>query len=682
MSFAPSRLASTSADNTVTMSTNDTVYQGNSYYYSIVYIDSLENISSLKITIYFDSTSININSSYNYVYCSLYDSSINEDNISYSYIFGSDTTNTKTSLFYFYYSIISDATLGNTYFDIVVDEAYDSSLNVVEISGSRKTITIKESKQSQRIYIYGTSSILSKKEQEFDISYYLYNYEIASGNLEITYNQELFEFISLTNGDFLNDKLVDYNSSIKGTVSISFIGTTTSYNSNLFTLKFKTIVNQDTTSKIKLTIKEFYDRDLNPVLCDGYATTVSLSYDSEYDKSLPKMSLSSAFDTTQNKLDILVKLSANSKLGAGDFVITWDKTYFEYVSYTKEFSPTYFNVNEKETTDGKLKFSILSMTDIIDANDVILVSFNVTNPHDETSFPFEITGTGLTDSLTIDIKMNFIDCNQVVSGKCTYGEWTIKEEATCTKDGVEHRVCTVCGKEETRVIAAKGHNFDSEWTVDVKPTCTKEGSKSHHCKDCDEKTDVTIISKLEHKPSSAVVENKVEATCTTDGSYDEVVYCSDCHNEISRIKKTITTTGHSYGDWKVTKEATCTEEGFEHRICSICGDEEIKSISKLNAKQCFVDTVNSFDFVNDDKEVLKSKIDDANSYYQYITDKDSVSDSYSKYLEAVDYYNNKYKDNSKTSNNYNLIYIVIGSIGGVCLLIGIVVFVILKKKKS
>lgn len=554
MSFTPSRLASTSTSNTVTLNSDDTVYQGG-FYSSTVYIDSLENISSLKITVYFDSSLIEVNSTYNYVTCSLYDSSINDDNISYSYIFGSDTSNIKTSLFCFYYSIKSDATLGNTYFDILVDEAYDSSLNVIEVFGSRKRITIKESKQLQTIYIYGTSSISSKKEQEFDISYYFYNYQIASGTIEITYDQELFEFVSLTNGNFLINKLVDYNSSIKGTVSLSFIGTTYSYNSDLFTVKFKTIGNQDTTLKIKLTVKEFYDVDLNQLLCDGYTTTVNLTYDSEYDESLPKMSLSSKFDATENKLEILIKLSSNSKLGAGDFILTWNKSYFEYVSYTKKFSPTYFNVNTKETSDGKLKFSILSLTDITEANDVISISFNVTNPHDETSFPFEIKGTGLTDSLTNEIKMNFINCNQVVTGKCTFGDWTIKENATCTKDGVEHRICTVCGKEETRVI------------------------------------------------------------------------------------------------------------------------------SILDAKQCFVDTVNSFDLVNDDKEVLKSKIDEANSYYQYIADKDSVSDSYSKYLEAVDYYNKNYKDNSKSSNN-NFIYIVIGSIGGVCLLIGILIFVILKKKKA
>ena len=42
-----------------------------------------------------------------------------------------------------------------------------------------------------------------------------------------------------------------------------------------------------------------------------------------------------------------------------------------------------------------------------------------------------------------------------------------------------------------------------------------------------------------HTPAEPVRENEKSATCETAGSYDEVVYCSDCGEEISRETKTI-----------------------------------------------------------------------------------------------------------------------------------------------
>ena len=49
-----------------------------------------------------------------------------------------------------------------------------------------------------------------------------------------------------------------------------------------------------------------------------------------------------------------------------------------------------------------------------------------------------------------------------------------------------------------------------------------------------------------HIPSSPVRENEVAATCTEDGSYDEVVFCVDCGKELSRERHSIPALGHDY----------------------------------------------------------------------------------------------------------------------------------------
>jgi len=43
--------------------------------------------------------------------------------------------------------------------------------------------------------------------------------------------------------------------------------------------------------------------------------------------------------------------------------------------------------------------------------------------------------------------------------------------------------------------------------------------------------------------------------------------------------------GHHWGDWTVTKEATCTEDGEESRTCSVCGETETRPIA-ANSDHC------------------------------------------------------------------------------------------------
>lgn len=108
-----------------------------------------------------------------------------------------------------------------------------------------------------------------------------------------------------------------------------------------------------------------------------------------------------------------------------------------------------------------------------------------------------------------------------------FGEWKASKSADCTTGGKEKHICSVC-KAEERDTAPLGHDWNAEYTIDVKPTCTKPGSKSIHCSRCDATKDVTEIEP----------------------------------------------TGHSFGEWTVSKDSTCVAGGQKTRKCEICGYTE------------------------------------------------------------------------------------------------------------
>lgn len=73
--------------------------------------------------------------------------------------------------------------------------------------------------------------------------------------------------------------------------------------------------------------------------------------------------------------------------------------------------------------------------------------------------------------------------------------------------------------------------------------------------------EATLGQQHEHTNASAVRENIVEATCTSGGSYDSVVCCATCGEEVSRTKITISALGHSWKDATCTSPKTCTRCG-------------------------------------------------------------------------------------------------------------------------
>lgn len=100
--------------------------------------------------------------------------------------------------------------------------------------------------------------------------------------------------------------------------------------------------------------------------------------------------------------------------------------------------------------------------------------------------------------------------------------------------------CSTCNAEisrETVEIPATGeHNYLTATEDRKEATCTEPGYVVMACS-CGA-TQSNEIPAIGHTEGEAVKENVVAATTTTEGSYDNVVYCTVCGAEVSRVTET------------------------------------------------------------------------------------------------------------------------------------------------
>ena len=405
--------------NSVTATSSAAVRQGD-YAYCYVNIDSTEGLAALDVTVHYDPAKVKITDVYNSVSCTLYDSVTNTDNIRFSYIFDGQGTATKTRLFYFRYRVLDNAGTGDAFFDITVGEAYDSALNEMAVSGSRCNFTIAEKSTGKTCSVYSAGSVSTAVGQEFTLNYRLSTYQIASGTAVITYDSELFKVVKVTNGRFLEGKVTDVNADLTGEIYVSFVGTEYCTNTDFISVTFRTLKNTAETSKIAFKAKELLDRELNMYSCGGCTTSAKVIYDETYTGDSPSMRLNGTFSYDDAQITLTVSLEENSHLGAGDFVIGFDPALLSYNSCAKGFSPSFFNIDDKNVDLGKLKFHIISLSDIVTEETVLTAVFDVKRPYSFEKTDFTLGGTGLTDSMTEGILLNFVDTSVWPEYKITF----------------------------------------------------------------------------------------------------------------------------------------------------------------------------------------------------------------------------------------------------------------------
>lgn len=151
-----------------------------------------------------------------------------------------------------------------------------------------------------------------------------------------------------------------------------------------------------------------------------------------------------------------------------------------------------------------------------------------------------------------------------------WDEGTVTTKPSCIAEGEMIYKCTACDASYTQPIDIdpEAHQWD-EGVITTEPKCDNTGVRLYTCELC-EKTKTGVIDKTPHTAGDVVIENEVSPTCTEDGSFDEVVYCTVCNAEVSRVAKTVEKNGHTMEHTPAVAASCIANGNSEYWYCTTC----------------------------------------------------------------------------------------------------------------
>ena len=221
--------------------------------------------------------------------------------------------------------------------------------------------------------------------------------------------------------------------------------------------------------------------------------------------------------------------------------------------------------------DGKLTFGYVYLTEIPAEGTIATLTFQVLEAV-ESTVTVEHRQVNNTAGSTEDLQIEFEHANTEIRDAV---------EATCTTAGYTgDTYCTDCGQlvKKGEIIQAKGHSF-GEWTVTRAATCTEKGEEIRTCEVCGA-TETRETDMIAHNYEKVIV----APTCTEQGYTTYTCHCGDTY-----VDDYVDALGHTFGDWTVTEQETCTKAGMETRTCEVCGETETREIPPYCPAEAYTD---------------------------------------------------------------------------------------------